>query len=147
MENFLYENSRGSPTWTMLNILNVLKTPKDPSLACWALFFFRWSKKSFCAVVSWGWNWRERNEFESRKSGLITRDYFFATMNVESADIRRRKRLLFLSSLPLTRRKKEADQKKKKKHLGRPKFASKRMVINLLVTRGRGSDASRLSPF
>ena len=53
MDNFLYENHRGSPTLTwlevlnvlnvlnmlnVLNVLNVLNMPKDVSLAYWALF-------------------------------------------------------------------------------------------------------------
>ena len=36
---FLYENHWGSPslTWmNVFNVLNVLKMPQDPSLACWA---------------------------------------------------------------------------------------------------------------
>ena len=52
IDNFLYENHRGSLTLTLLNVLNVLnviivlnvlnvlKMPKDPSLACWALVSF-----------------------------------------------------------------------------------------------------------
>ena len=43
MDNFLYENHRGSPTMTLLkvlNVLNVLNMPKDLSLACWALFIY-----------------------------------------------------------------------------------------------------------
>ena len=49
MDNFLYENHRGSLTLTLLNVLNVLnviivlnvlKMPKDPSLACWAWFSY-----------------------------------------------------------------------------------------------------------
>jgi len=45
MDNFLYENHRGNPTLTLLNVLdilnvlNVLKMSKDPSMACWALFY------------------------------------------------------------------------------------------------------------
>ena len=54
MSRFLYENHRGSPTWTLLNVfgvlgvlivlnvlnvLYVLNIPMDASLACWALFF------------------------------------------------------------------------------------------------------------
>ena len=48
MDNFLNENRWGSPTLTLLkllnmlnvlNVLNVLDMPKDPLLACWALFF------------------------------------------------------------------------------------------------------------
>ena len=38
MDNFLNENQRGSPTLTLLNVLNVLNMPEDASLACWALF-------------------------------------------------------------------------------------------------------------
>ena len=47
MSRFLYENHRGSPTLTLLNVLgvlgvlnvlNVLNMPMDASLACWALF-------------------------------------------------------------------------------------------------------------
>ena len=56
MSCFLYENHRGSPTLTLLNVLgvlgvlgvlymlnvlyvlNVLNMPMDASLACWALF-------------------------------------------------------------------------------------------------------------
>ena len=47
MDNFLHENHRGSPTLTLLkvlnvlnllNVLSVLNMPKDPALACWALF-------------------------------------------------------------------------------------------------------------
>ena len=52
MSCFLYENHRGSPTLTLLNVLgvlyvlyvlnvlyllNVLNMPVDASLACWAL--------------------------------------------------------------------------------------------------------------
>ena len=49
MNRFLYENHRGSPTLTLLNVLgvlnvlnvlnvfNVLDMPMDASLACWAL--------------------------------------------------------------------------------------------------------------
>ena len=55
MSRFLYENHRGSPTLTLLNVpgvlgvldvlnvlhvLHVLNMPVDASLACWALFFF-----------------------------------------------------------------------------------------------------------
>ena len=51
MSRFLYENHRGSPTLTFLNVLgvlhvlhvlyvlHVLNMPMDASLACWALFF------------------------------------------------------------------------------------------------------------
>ena len=45
MDIFLYDNHWGSSTLTLLNVLidlnglNVLNVPKDPSLACWALFF------------------------------------------------------------------------------------------------------------
>ena len=53
MRGFLYENHRGSPTLTLLNVLsvlgvldvlnvlvalNVLNMPMDASLASWALF-------------------------------------------------------------------------------------------------------------
>ena len=53
MSQFLYENQRGSPTVTLLNVLgvvnvlhvlhvlhvlNILNMPMDTSLACWALF-------------------------------------------------------------------------------------------------------------
>ena len=50
MSRFLYENHRGSPTLTLLNVLgvlgvlnvlnvvHVLNMPMDASLACWALF-------------------------------------------------------------------------------------------------------------
>ena len=50
MSCFLYENHRGSPTLTLLNVLgvlgvlnvlnvlDVLNMPMDASLACWALF-------------------------------------------------------------------------------------------------------------
>ena len=56
MSSFLYENHRGSPTLTLLNVLgvlgvlpvlnmlnvlnvlNVLNMPMDASLGCWALF-------------------------------------------------------------------------------------------------------------
>ncbi len=50
MSGFLYENRRGSPTLTllnvhdvmgMLNVLYVLYMPMDASLACWALFYLR----------------------------------------------------------------------------------------------------------
>ena len=48
MSRLLYENHRGSPTLTFLNVLGVLNVlhelhvlnmPMDASLACWALFF------------------------------------------------------------------------------------------------------------
>ena len=57
MSRFLYENHRGSPTLTLLNVLgvlgvlnllnvlyvhhvlHVLNMPMDASLACWALFY------------------------------------------------------------------------------------------------------------
>ena len=51
MSRFLYENHRGSPTLTLLNVLGVLNVlnilhvlhvlnmPMDALLACWALFF------------------------------------------------------------------------------------------------------------
>ena len=51
MSRFLYENQRGSPslTWLnmlrelgvlgMLNVLHMLNMPIDALLACWALFF------------------------------------------------------------------------------------------------------------
>ena len=54
MSSFPYENHRGRPTLTLLNVLgvlvvlnllnvlnvlNVLNMPMDASLACWALFF------------------------------------------------------------------------------------------------------------
>ena len=53
MSRFVYENHRGSPKLTLLNmlgvlnvlnvlnvrnVLNVLNVPMDASLACWALF-------------------------------------------------------------------------------------------------------------
>ena len=44
MDNFRYENHRGNPTLTLLNVvdflnvLDVLDMSKDASLACWALF-------------------------------------------------------------------------------------------------------------
>ena len=65
MSCFLYENHRGSPTLTLLNVLgvlgvlsvlhvphvlrvlHVLDMPMDASLACWALFF----NKLFIFVV------------------------------------------------------------------------------------------------
>ena len=58
MSRFLYENHRGSPTLTLLNVfgvlgvlnvlnllnvlnvLHVLNMPMDASLACWALFYY-----------------------------------------------------------------------------------------------------------
>ena len=49
MSHFLYENHRGSPTLTLLNVLgvlgvlnvlNVLYMPMDAPLACWALFIY-----------------------------------------------------------------------------------------------------------
>ena len=42
MDAFLNENHWDSPTLILLNVLslrNVLEMPKDPSLACWDLFF------------------------------------------------------------------------------------------------------------
>ena len=47
LSRFLYENHRGSPTLTLLNVLgvlnvlNVLYMPMDASLACWALLEVR----------------------------------------------------------------------------------------------------------
>ena len=59
MSRFLYENHRGSPTLTLLNVLGVLNVLNvfhvlhvlimlmDGSLACWALFITNSPEKNF----------------------------------------------------------------------------------------------------
>ena len=61
MSSFLYGNHQGSPTSTIfstllnvlgvLGVLNVLDMPLDPSLACWAYFFFGTAGPAYCYIV------------------------------------------------------------------------------------------------
>ena len=85
MIRFLYENHRGSPTLTLLNVLGVLNVPNvlhvrhvlhmpmDASLACWALFynFYHTSRRSFLLVPTSSLSlvpcYKALNRLESRK--------------------------------------------------------------------------------
>ena len=86
MSRFLYENHRGSPTLTLLNllgvlnalhvlnvlyvlhVLHVLNMLMDASLACWALLdasshLYMRSCPTVCRMVGWSDGWSVRYPF------------------------------------------------------------------------------------